>query len=106
MILVPWVPEVLFFFREERAVKTARRKIRTSGHGGLESHFHANLAKPVFYSDVNVVPNSSPLGIERLILTVPIVQQPIKSDMKTTTVGGCGLVFSLVTSFLLETRYF
>ena len=42
------------------------------------------LAKPVFCSDVNVVPNSSPLGIERLILTVPIGQQPIKSDMKTT----------------------
>ena len=37
---VIWVPEVLFFFREERAVNTERRKIRTSGHGGLESHFH------------------------------------------------------------------
>ena len=37
---VPWVPEVLFFFRKERTVKTERRKIRTSGHGGLESHFH------------------------------------------------------------------
>ena len=24
---LPWVPEVLFFFREERAVKTERRKI-------------------------------------------------------------------------------
>ena len=33
-ISVPWVPEVLFFFREERAVKTERRKRRTSGHGG------------------------------------------------------------------------
>ena len=39
---IPWVPEVLFLFREVRAVKTERRKIRTSGHGGLESHFHAN----------------------------------------------------------------
>ena len=35
---VIWVPEVLFFFREERAVNTERRKIRTSGLGGLESH--------------------------------------------------------------------
>ena len=26
-VIVPWVPEVLFFFREERAVKTERRKI-------------------------------------------------------------------------------
>ena len=26
-LFVPWVPEVLFFFREERAVKTERRKI-------------------------------------------------------------------------------
>ena len=41
-VRTPWVPEVLFFFREERAVKTERRKIRTSAHGGLESHFHAN----------------------------------------------------------------
>ena len=42
-----WAPEVQFFFRKERAVKTERRKIRTSGHGGLESHFHANSEKDI-----------------------------------------------------------
>ena len=31
---VPCVPEVLFFFREGRVVKTESRKIRTSGHDG------------------------------------------------------------------------
>ena len=40
--IVPWVPEVLFFFREKQAIKTETRKLRTSGHGGLEPHFHGN----------------------------------------------------------------
>ena len=88
-MFLPWVPEVLFFFRKEREVKNGEAKntglwsprLRIS----LACKFGKGyLAKPVFYSDVNVVPNSSPLAIECLILTVPIVQQPIKSNMKTT----------------------
>ena len=55
-VRVPWVPEVLFFFREERPVKTEKRKIRTSGHGGLESHFHENRGIRGFNSKISKNP--------------------------------------------------
>ena len=49
---VPWVPEVLFFFREERAVKTERRKINLWSRRlwtSLPCKFGIRyLAKPVF----------------------------------------------------------
>ena len=46
------MPEVLFFFREGRAAKTERRKIRTFRISLPWKFGIRYLAKPVFYSDV------------------------------------------------------
>ena len=66
------------------------------------------LAKPVFYCGVNVVPNSSPWGIELFDFDISHRAAANQSDMKPQTnyIGGCGLVFSGLTSFLLDKQDF
>lgn len=88
---LPWIPDVLMFFCEERL-------------NGKWSNFKIRyLTIPVLYPAVNVVPNLYPWDINVLLLIFPILQQPIRSNMKPqiNTVSGCGVyvVFSCVAGF-------